>query len=279
VLLPFFTLTASFVGGMVGYIIIPVWAFYLLKDRPELTRSFDQALPASWRADAWQLIRIVEGVFASWIRAQLILGVAVGLATFVGLLLLGQFVDPIFSRFAVLLAIIAGVLELLPIIGPIIAAIPAVLLALTAGPQAALAALLLYLGVQQVENNFLVPKIQGDAVELHPSVVMFALVIGGSIAGFLGAILALPITAAGKNVFVYLFRRLGDDAPPPDEAAAGIGRRGRAEPPERGEPPDDPAVEPGPEAGPDGARTTDAPASPGSANPATGAASEARGVA
>ena len=72
--------------------------------------------------------------------------------------------------------------ELLPIIGPIIAAIPAVLLALTAGLDAAIAAVIMYTVIQQLENNLLVPKIQGDAVELHPSAVMFALVIGGAIA-------------------------------------------------------------------------------------------------
>ena len=68
-------------------------------------------------------------------------------------------------------------------------------------------ALLLYLLVQQVENNLLVPKIQGDAVELHPAIVMSAIIIGGSLAGLLGAILALPVTAADRDVVRYLFRR------------------------------------------------------------------------
>jgi predicted PurR-regulated permease PerM len=136
------------------------------------------------------------------------------------LLILNALVDPVFGRFAVLLAVSAGILELLPIIGPIIAAVPAVLLALTAGPEAALAALLLYLLVQQVENNLLVPKIQGDAVELHPSAVMFSLVVGGAIAGLLGAILALPVTAAGRDVFRYLFHRLSDESP--DHAATAV---------------------------------------------------------
>ena len=107
-----------------------------------------------------------------------------------------------------LLSIIAGVLELVPIIGPIIAAIPAVLLAATAGPVPVAAALGLYLLVQQVENNLLVPKIQGDAVELHPAMVMAAIIIGGSLAGLLGAILALPVTAAVRDVVRYLFRRM-----------------------------------------------------------------------
>jgi predicted PurR-regulated permease PerM len=224
VLLPVFGLTAGFVGTLFGYLIIPVWAFYLLKDRPGLSRAFDRSLPEEWREDVWQVIRIIRRVFGQWVRGQVFLGLTVGVATFVGLLILDQLVDPIFGRFAVLLALIAGVLELLPIIGPIIAAIPAVLLALTAGPEAAAAALLLYFAVQQVENSLLVPKIQGDAVELHPSVVMFALIIGATIYGLLGAILALPITAAARNVYRYLFRRLSDVPPPPAMAAAGIGR-------------------------------------------------------
>ncbi len=213
VFLPVANLTAAFISGIFGYLIIPVWAFYLLKDRPQLMTAFDRALPSDWRRDVWGVLQIVQRVFSQWIRGQLILGVTVGIATFIGLLILNATVDPVFGRFALLLAVSAGFLELLPIIGPIIAAVPAVLLALTAGPQAALAALLLYLLVQQLENNILVPKIQGDAVELHPSAVMFSLVVGGAIAGLLGAILSLPVTAAGRDVFRYLFHRLADESP------------------------------------------------------------------
>ena len=104
-------------------------------------------------------------------------------------------------------------LELIPIIGPIISAVPAVLLAATVGPGTVVAALVLYTLVQQVENNFLVPKIQGDSVELHPSLVMFAIIVGGSLAGLLGAILALPMTAAFRDVVRYLFRRLSPGRP------------------------------------------------------------------
>ena len=76
-----------------------------------------------------------------------------------------------------------------------------------------IAALVLYFLVQQIENNFLVPKIQGNAVQLHPAVVVFAIIVGGSLAGLLGAILALPMTAAFRDVVRYLFRRLSPDQP------------------------------------------------------------------
>lgn len=224
-LLPVVTGIAGIVSSIVGYIIIPVWIFYLIKDRPALTAAAERSMPAEWRPDARAVSFLALRVFGQWLRGQLFLGLTVGAATFVGLLLLSVTVDPVFGRFAILLSIIAGVLELLPIIGPIIAAIPAVLLALTGGIDAAVAAVVLYTVIQQLENNLLVPKIQGDAVELHPSAVMLALVIGGAIAGLLGAILALPVAAAGRDVFRYLFHRLDEPPSTPAEAIAMIRAR------------------------------------------------------
>ncbi len=207
---PLIDSAASFVSSIFGYLILPAWLFFLLKDRPKLRAGADRALPSAWRADTWAIVGIVHEVFGKWVRGQLVLGGVVGLASFVGLTVLGFFVDPIFGKFAILLAIIAGLGELIPIIGPIISAIPAVLLGLTAGLVPALAALLLYLGIQLVENNFLVPKIQSDAIDLHPSAIITALVIGGAIFGLLGAILALPVTAAFRDVFKYVFRRASE---------------------------------------------------------------------
>ncbi len=218
-LIPIVSGAGGIIGAAFAYLILPVFVFYLLKDRNELTASFDRSLPDAWRFDVWAMVKTVERVFGQWVRAQLILGFAVGIFTFIGLMVLSRLVDPVFGRYAILLSVIAGILELVPIIGPIIAAVPAVLLAATAGPIPVVAALLLYLLVQQVENNFLVPKIQGDAVELHPAIVMSAIIIGGSLAGLLGAILALPVTAAGRDVVRYLFRRLSPDDPEALEAA------------------------------------------------------------
>jgi predicted PurR-regulated permease PerM len=212
-LLPLLTGAGSLLGLVFGYLILPVWVAFLLKDKVVLVGQFDRSLPETWRFDTWAIIKTVERDFGQWVRGQLILGVVVGIFTFIGLLILSQLVDPIFGRYAVLLSIIAGVLELVPIIGPIISAVPAVLLAATAGPAAVVAALLLYTLVQQIENNFFVPKIQGDAIQLHPAAVIFAIIIGGALAGLLGAILALPMTAAFRDVVRYLFRRLSPDEP------------------------------------------------------------------
>jgi predicted PurR-regulated permease PerM len=223
-LLPIARTILGTAAGFFAFLIIPIWAFYILRDRVRLTQAFADALPYTWRDEIWAVLAIIESVIGRWLRAQLLLGLIVGLATFGGLLLLGALIDPRFTQFAVLLAVIAGILELLPIIGPIISMIPTLLVALTTSDPilAAVAVVILYLVVQQVEGAVLVPKIQGSAVELHPSVVIFVLIVGGAIAGLLGAILAIPITAAGRDVYRYLFRRLSDSQPidPPPEATA-----------------------------------------------------------
>ena len=215
VLLPVLRATTAVVATFLAFFIIPVWGFFLLKDRPALVRAAQASIPPEWLPDVEAVVAIVSRVFGSWVRGQVLLGLTVGIATFGGLLILGEAVDPIFSRFAILLAVVAGVLELLPIIGPIIAAVPAILLAATAGLDAVGAAFILYFGVQQVENNLLVPKIQGNATNLHPSAVMVALIVGATIGGLLGAILALPVTAAARDVYRYLFARLSVAADPP----------------------------------------------------------------
>ncbi|MBX3028680.1 MAG: AI-2E family transporter [Chloroflexi bacterium] len=238
-LLPLARSVASTVISAFGFLIIPFWAFYLLRDLPRLARSFEQALPPSWRRDGMAVMGIVDHTFGRWIRGQLILGLVVGVATFLGLLLLGELVDPVFLSFAVLLAVVAGVLELVPVIGPILSMIPTLILALTAQDpmRAALAVVLLYLVVQQVENHVLVPKIQGDAVELHPSLVILALIVGSALFGILGAILSVPVTAAVRDIYRYWFRRMSEDDPAiPDPDASDMAHKTRQSPlAERGE--------------------------------------------
>lgn len=222
-LLPIARTLVGTAAGFFGFLIIPIWAFYILRDRVRLTERLAGSLPASWRPDVWAVLSIIERVFGRWIRAQLVLGVIVGVSTWVGLMLLGWLVDPRFQDFAVLLAVLAGILELLPIIGPIISMIPTLLVALTTQDPLVgiVAVLVLYTLIQQVESAVLVPWIQGDAVQLHPSVVIFALIVGGSIAGLIGAILSIPLTAAGMAVYRYLFHRLSDDAPPAEAIPIG----------------------------------------------------------
>lgn len=135
--------------------------------------------------------RLVDGAEAqlgAYVRGLAVLAFSVGTAVLVGLLALG-------IPYAFLLAALAGLLELLPIIGPIISAIPAIVVAAFKSPLLALGTALLYLAVQQIENYVLVPKVQEKAVGLHPLVILLAVMLGGSLAGIAGAVIAVPVAA------------------------------------------------------------------------------------
>jgi predicted PurR-regulated permease PerM len=173
-------------------------------------------MPLAWRPDAVNILGLLARVGGRWVRGQLLLGASIFAATAIGLTILTLLGFSEFGQFTLVLALIAGVLEWFPIIGPIIAAIPAILIGLSIGFPAAIAAVVLYTAIQQLENNVLVPKVMGDAVELHPAVMILALVVGGALFGIGGAILAAPAVAAGRDLYRYAFHRFGgvaqDDA-------------------------------------------------------------------
>lgn len=210
---PMLSLIARTAAFIVGLVVIPVWLLYVLKDREQLPDSFLRLLPSGWRPDAANGIGITVQLIGRWIRGQLLLGAVIFAATLVGLLILSVIGFSEFADFAILLALVAGILELVPIIGPIIAAIPAILIGASVSPAAALAAIALYTVIQQLENHLIVPKVMGDAVDLHPAVVIISLIIGGSLFGLWGAILAAPVVALGRDLYRYGFRRLEGGTP------------------------------------------------------------------
>jgi predicted PurR-regulated permease PerM len=206
-------------GFIVGLVIIPFWLFYVLKDKDRGIQAFNNMLPFSWRGDVWRIVRIINGVLSSYIRGQLLLGLAVGVASTILLFVVG-------APYPILLGIISGLTEIIPVVGPIIGAIPGVILAAfhPEGWVMVLKVLAVYLIVQQLENNLLVPKIQGDSVKLHPSIIMVALVVGSQVGGLFGLIVAVPVAAILRDVYLYLYRRLTEGYSP-DEAEASVPSR------------------------------------------------------
>jgi predicted PurR-regulated permease PerM len=226
-------------GFILGLIVVPVWLFYVLKDRERFPRAVTGALPEAWRPDAANVMAILARVGGRWVRGQLLLAVAIFAATVVGITILTLIGFSEFGEFTLVLALIAGLLEFVPVIGPILAAVPAVLIGLTISPAATIAAIVLYTGIQQLENNFLVPKVLGDAVELHPAVLIVALVVGGALFGIGGAILAAPTVATGRDLYRYAFQRLHEQ--PPDAALErAVGIKPAPPPPPPPPPPEEP---------------------------------------
>ena len=184
---------------ILGLAIVPFFLFYLLKDQEATVAGFYSLLPEAGQRHARNIVDIVNRLLGSYIRAQLALGLVVGLLVFLGLLLLGV-------QYAVLLGIVAGVTELVPVVGPLLGAIPGVLVVLATSPEDLIWVIALYIGVQLIENVLLVPRIQGHAVNMHPAVITVILVVGSEAAGLWGVILAVPLAAVLRDVFRYFYQ-------------------------------------------------------------------------
>ncbi|GAB4211543.1 MAG: AI-2E family transporter [Roseiflexaceae bacterium] len=197
---------------LIGFLIIPIWLFYILNDQAEGREFVDRLLHRRIKPDFWNLWGIVNRIFMDYVRGQLLLCLAVGTAVGIGLFILRLL--GIEVRYILLLALLAGVTEFIPVIGPIIGAIPAVLLALFSDqPINALWVGLVYVIVQQLENNLLVPRIIGESVGVHPAILTVLLLAMGQIFGLLGVILAAPLAAIARDLFLYIYRRLGGLSP------------------------------------------------------------------
>jgi predicted PurR-regulated permease PerM len=204
---------------LVGFLIIPIWLFYVLNDVQRGGAYIDRLLHRRIRDDFWNVWGIIDGIFSDYIRGQLLLGVAVGVMVGVFLLILRLFGFQI-GNYILLLSIIAGITELIPIIGPIIGAIPGVIIGFTVSPITGLAVLLVYVAVQQLENNLLVPRIIGESVGIHAAVLTVVLIAMGHIFGLMGVVLAAPVSAIARDLFVYTYKRL--DGCQPAEAFAAV---------------------------------------------------------
>lgn len=183
-----FAVLAAAFGGIASFIIAIVLTFYLLLTKNQIAEGILSYIPKKRRA----LVKKVGGEIllklGAWARGQFILCLTIGLVIGVAL--------KIFSvPFALTLGVLAGLLEFIPTVGPIIAAIPAIAIALTISPWKALVVLIIYVATQQLENNLLVPTIMKRAVGINPAIIIIAILIGAELAGILGIILAVPMAA------------------------------------------------------------------------------------
>ena len=184
---------------ILGLVTAPVLVFYLMKDSSAIRASLSAPFPEGLRPYLQDALAIADRTIGAYIRGQLTLGVIVGAVVTVGLLLLSV-------PFAFVLGIVAGLTELVPVIGPWIGGAAGVLVTLAAEPEKLPWVILLYLGVQIVENVLLVPRIQGDALRLHPVAVIMVIVIASNYFGLWGVILGPPLVALIRDFAVYLSR-------------------------------------------------------------------------
>jgi predicted PurR-regulated permease PerM len=190
----------SVFGGIVSFVVIIVASFYLLLYKKHFNETVLRLVPEGKREFFKRVARRSLEKLGAWTRAELVLMLIMGVLIFIVLTVLNV-------KFALLLAILAGVLELVPSLGPILAAIPAVAIAFVASPLQALLVVIAYILIQQLESQFLVPYIMRRTIDLNPVMTIFALLVGAQLAGILGAIIAVPMLA----VFLVVFEEIANN--------------------------------------------------------------------
>lgn len=179
----------SVFGGLFSAMVVLVISFYLSLQEKGIKDFVLSLTPGAHQPYISNLIGRIQTKIGSWLRGLLLLMLIVGILTYIGLLALGV-------RYALLLALVAGFLEIIPFIGPIISMILAVIITFAQMPFLALLVVILYIVIQQFENYVIVPQVMKRAVGLNPITIIIAILIGAKLAGVLGIILSVPLTAS-----------------------------------------------------------------------------------
>jgi predicted PurR-regulated permease PerM len=215
--LPHLVLTA--LERLLLFLMYLIVTFYLLLQAEQITNAMYGLVPAPYRAEIRGLGRQIDAIFAGYVRGTLLLIPIMAFFTYIVLTLLG-------IRYALVIAIATGVLEIIPVIGPWSAAGIAILVSVFqpttpfGWSHAVLAAVvgISYFVLRMLEDSFIIPHVVGHAVHLHPVLVLFAILAGGTLAGPFGLLLGIPVVAVVQLLLRYLYRKLVDaPEPPPPE--------------------------------------------------------------
>ncbi|MCH8049600.1 AI-2E family transporter, partial [Patescibacteria group bacterium] len=186
-------LTAAF-GGVITLILILILSFYMVVEENALKKSLTWLTPMKYEPLMVKILPKVRRQIGAWLRAQLLVMFIIFAVTYIALLIVGL-------PYALVLAIIAGVLEIVPFIGPILSAVPAILIALSISPWHALIIVAIYFGIQQLEGDVLTPKVMQKIGGINPIVSIIAVLIGWELFKVIGVLLAIP---AAMIVIVFL---------------------------------------------------------------------------
>ncbi|WP_207726855.1 AI-2E family transporter [Anaerosolibacter carboniphilus] len=188
---------------IISLALIPIFSFYFIKDADYFKKKIIFLIPKTCREECIDIGRDIDKLLSKFIRGQIIVAMIVGMLSTVALLILE--ID-----FAFLIGFIAGVSNIIPYVGPIIGAIPAVVIALLDTPMKAIWVVIAFTTIQQVESAILSPKIVGDSVGLHPVVVILSLLVGNEWFGVIGMLFAVPVAASikiiGKHIINLIVR-------------------------------------------------------------------------
>ncbi|WP_150266499.1 AI-2E family transporter [Paenibacillus tepidiphilus] len=192
------------IGVVFNAFIVPFLVFYILKDFDVFERMLVSCLPRSRRKSIVKLLKDIDNALGSYIRGQLFVCLIIGILAYIGYELIGM-------PYPLLFACLVALFDIVPYLGPFLGAAPAVVMASTVSFKLVLYVVVVNTLCQMIESNIVSPQVVGRTLHLHPLLIIFALLVGGEVAGMLGLILAVPVFAAGKvviqHVLTYYIRR------------------------------------------------------------------------
>lgn len=183
------SLGSSLFGGVFSFLMVIVLSFYFAVQENGIANFLKIVTPLEHEPYVVDLWMRSQQKIGRWLQGQMLLGLVIGVLVYIGLTLLGV-------RYALLLAFVAAIFEIIPVVGPILAAVPSVLLAFIQAPILGLWVIVLYVLLQQLENHLIYPLVVRKAVGVPPLLVIISLLVGAKLAGFIGLVLAVPIAAA-----------------------------------------------------------------------------------
>ncbi len=196
-----FSTVSGLLGGVVSLMIVLVMTFYLVSQDDPLGKILRSVVPDEYIPYLSGLFRRMRDKLGAWMRGQLVLSVVIGTLVTIGLSIIGV-------KYAAVLGLLAGILEFIPILGPVFASLPALFFAFSSGGTVPfIAVLIMYIVVQQFENHILVPKVMQKAVGLNPVVSIVAILVGVRIGGIVGVLLAIPVATAMSVIATDIFQR------------------------------------------------------------------------
>lgn len=193
---------SSFFSNFIFFVSIIFFTFYFLLEENLVKKFLDKFLEEEQTEKINSFFNRLEQRLSGWVWGEIILMIVIGLLSYLGLRLLN-------INYALSLAIIAGLLEIVPIIGPVISLVPAFFVAAASSWFLALSVIALYFLIQQLENNVIVPLVMKKAVGLNPLISLLALAIGGKIAGVFGMLLSIPLSLLIETVLLELLKTKG----------------------------------------------------------------------
>lgn len=183
----------------IGVAVSPIIAFYILHDWQRIRKSLFELLPIECRGTCGEIAAEVNHVLSGVIRGQVIISIFVGTAVTVGLYYFGV-------PYAILLGVLAGILDVIPYFGAIFGAVPAILFGLFISPLTALEVAILFFVVHQLESSIIHPNVVGDSIGMHPLAVLFFVFLGGEVGGLVGMVIGVPLAAIIKIIFHHIMR-------------------------------------------------------------------------